>query len=510
MHRIRFEKVTFGYTDLLFENVSFSIGFQDRVGIVGNNGTGKSTLLQCIAGLIEPQDGRIFCPKGLRFSFIEQSIPKQLFDRCLYDVISDAIPLEDKNLMAWKVDITLDTFKVTQNIRQKPVKELSGGWQRLALIARTVLSQPDILLFDEPTNHLDISKIMLLEQWLNEQVYDIPLIAVSHDRSFLANCTSKTLFLRCAEVLTYDYSYERAVQLLNEDDNASEAKRAKELKEMNRLRRSAHELRQIGVNNYSTAALKKSSQIAKRAESIETKLTTVHVEEKRSIKLSNGGMLTKQLVELSHVDVIAPDGVLLFNIHQLTILQGERLVIFGPNGCGKSQLLKLIHHSCQDITEARTRGIAITPTIKPGYIDQHMSHLPLKMPLHEYINDALSFGVQKTTSVLVGAGFPISLQRTQLGLLSQGQRSRIAFLALHFIQPNFYIMDEPTNHLDIAGQEQLAFEIVDKGAASIIVSHDRTFTTAVGTKFFMVKGKQLVQIDSPKDYYDEMMTSNVF
>lgn len=492
MPSIRFEKVAFGYTDILFNNVTLSINDHDRIGIVGNNGTGKSTLLKCIAGLIEPQEGRIFCPKGVKFGFIEQDIPQNLQDMNLYDVISDAIPTYDKNHMAWKIDLTLDTFKTPQTIRDKSIKELSGGWQRLALIARIVLSQPDMLLLDEPTNHLDVAKIVLLEQWLNEQVYDIPLICISHDRSFLANCTNKTLFLRGTEIREYNYSYEQAVNLLNEDDNAAIARRAKELKEINRLKRSAHELRQIGVNNYSAAALKKSVQIAKRAEGIETQLCNVPVEEKRAIKLSHSNIYAKKLIGLNNLDITAPDGTLLFSIPQLDIMHGDRLIIFGANGSGKSQFLKYLHAACNNIEESRLKGTTITPTLKLGYVDQHMSHLPLDKNLHDYFNHELAIDNQRTTSILVGAGFPISMQRTKLGVLSHGQRARVAFLALHIMQPNFYIMDEPTNHLDIAGQEELESEILEHEAASVIVSHDRLFTKNIGTKFFAIKNRKLI------------------
>lgn len=505
MSHVQFEKVAFGYTQLLFQNVSFTINGRDRIGIIGNNGSGKSTLLQCIAGIIEPQAGRITSPKGLKFGFIEQDIPKQLYDMSLCEVMHDAIPNYDKNHMAWKVDLTLDIFKAPALIRKKSIRELSGGWQRLALLARVVLSNPDILLLDEPTNHLDVAKIMVLEQWLNEQVNDIPMISISHDRNFLATCTNKTFFLRGTEVREYRYSYEQAKFLLKEDDEALAARRSKEIKEMNRLKRSAHELRQIGVNNYSASALKKSVQIAKRAEGIETQLTHVHNEEKRAIKLSNSGIQAKKLVEITNLDISAPDKTLLFHIHQLDIMQGDRLIVFGLNGSGKSQFLNHLYQANKTREDAKLNGIIITPTVKLAYIDQHLSHLPLAMNIHDYFNHELSLGDQKTTTALVNAGFPMSMHRTILTSLSHGQRTRIAFLMLHLMQPNFYVMDEPTNHLDIAGQEQLETEILEQGASSIIVSHDRVFTQAIGTKFYVIENKKLQQIDSPELYYKQVL-----
>ncbi len=504
--QIHFEKIAFGYSEILFKDVTLTIRNNDRIGIVGNNGSGKSTLLKCIAGLIEPLEGRISSPKGSQFGVMEQDMPEKFNDMNLHDVISEAIPVEEKGYMLWKVDATLDTFKAPNAIRRKPVKELSGGWQRLALIARLVLSNPDVLLLDEPTNHLDIAKILVLEQWLNEQVYDIPLISISHDRSFLANCTHKTFFLRGTEIREYSYSYNRAKDLLAEDDNASVARRTRELKEINRLKRSAHELRQIGVNNYSDAALKKSVQIAKRAAGIETQLTNIHCETKRSIKLSNRGIKTNKLIELKDITIRSPDGAILFCIDQLYITQGERLIIFGTNGSGKSQFLKFLQKAISDVEIARTNGAIITPSVKLGYIDQHLSHLPLDKTLHDYFNEEIPLGDQKITSTLVGAGFPVSIQRTKLRLLSHGQRARVAFLMLHLIQPNLYVMDEPTNHLDIAGQEQLEAEILEQEATTIIVSHDRFFTQNIGTKFYAIRNKKLIMIDSPEIFYKQIMS----
>ena len=505
MTQIMLDNVSFGYSTTLFENVNLTITENDRIGIVGDNGTGKSTLMQCIAGLIEPSAGRIVCPKGTRFGFIEQDVPDSLKDMSLYEVISAVIPKADRDINSWKVDVALDVFKAPENIRQRPIKELSGGWQRLALIARTGISEPDVLLLDEPTNHLDVAKILVLEQWLNEQVRGIPLVVVSHDRNFLANCTEKTVFVRGTKVRKYDYSYAIARDLLSEDDRAAASQREKEEKEINRLKRSAHELRQVGVNNYSDAALKKSVQIAKRAELIETDLTQVHVESKRDIKLGNSGIQAKRVLGIKNVTIKTPDGTPLFLIEQLDIAQGERVVILGPNGSGKTQLLQHLYRAFKDIEKAKAEGISITPSAKLGFMDQHLAHLPLQAELRDYVSREFSLDNQRTTTALINAGFPVLSHKTKIGKLSHGQRARVALLGLHLTSPNFYIMDEPTNHLDIAGQEQLENEIIEHGASSILVSHDRKFVENVGTKFYVINKGKLIPIDTPNMYYGALL-----
>lgn len=507
MTTIRLEKISYGYTQPLFKGISLSINKHDRIGIVGNNGSGKSSLLQCIGGILEPQEGRVLYPKGLKLGFIEQEVPKHLLEKTFYDVLTEAIPIEERSYSSWRVDNTLDSFQTPNSLRQKPIKALSGGWQRLALIARLVLSNPDVLLLDEPTNHLDISKIISLETWLNEQVYDIPLITISHDREFLDHCTNKTLFLRGQILHEYNYAYTRAVTLLQQDDLSSSAQREKELKEIARLKRSAHDLRQIGVNNYSAAALKKSIQIAKRAESIETKLTHTHTEEKRLIKINHSDIQNKRLIGLKNITICAPDGSKLFYIKELNIMTGDRLVIFGENGSGKSQFLNYlnaIHLKSLKTDKNNNEEIHIAPTIKLAYIDQHASHLITNESLHDYFNQVLCLGNQTTTSTLIAAGFPIAMQNTKLSSLSQGQRIRAAFLLLNLIKPNFCVLDEPTNHLDIAGQEQLQSALIEENATLVTVSHDRAFTKSVGTKFYQIKEGCLIEIASPEIFYNSL------
>ena len=137
MTQIRLEKVSYGHTEPLFEDVSLSISTQDRIGIVGDNGSGKSTFMQCIAGQITDYKGTISKPKKFKFSYIEQDIPDDIQNETLHDVIASNIPADERDYNLWKVDMALDLFKAPGNIRNKPIHQLSGGWQRLALIARS-------------------------------------------------------------------------------------------------------------------------------------------------------------------------------------------------------------------------------------------------------------------------------------------------------------------------------------------------------------------------------------
>lgn len=505
MSYVRLDRVSVSYARPLLQDVSASINDGDRIGIVGINGSGKSTLLKCIVGDIEPSEGRVFRSGGVRFGVMEQDIPDLLRRKTLYEVVSAALPEADRDTNNWKVDMALDTLQVPLAYRNRPIDELSGGWQRLALIARLGVSEPDLMVLDEPTNHLDAEKMFVLERWLTDLFGSTPLLAVSHDRAFLAHCTNKTMFLRGGRLVTYPHSYERARQLLQDDERTVASQRARELKELDRLQRSAHELRQIGINNRSDAALRKSAQIARRARAIETDLPPQSDEGEREIRLDAGNIRAKRLVAIRKATVRTPDGRPLFSIDRLDIQQGDRVVLLGRNGCGKSRFLNWIADAFAHTEDSGDATITVTPTAILGRIDQHLTHLPVDKSLRDYAASALALDDTRSTGALVNAGFPLALHQTPLRLLSHGQRTRMALLALRHARPNFYLMDEPTNHLDIDGQEQLESEIREVGATSIVVSHDRAFVKGVGTRFLMVADGRLQPIDAPETYYELLL-----
>jgi ATPase subunit of ABC transporter with duplicated ATPase domains len=492
MATISLENVGIVHPQVLFRGLTFAIGGRDRLGLVGNNGAGKSTLLRCLAGEVEPGEGAIRRSKG---------VPTTLLDLTLEDAIRRAIPAEQRAEREWRVGLALDALGAPEDIRDRPVRALSGGWQRLALLARTWVNEPDILLLDEPTNHLDLSKILALETWLAEHAADIPIVVVSHDRRFLDACTDKTLFVRPTASPLYAYSYGRARELLAADDRALETRAAKELKEVDRLRRSAHELRQVGVNNRSDAALRTSIQIARRAEAAAAALPQTHVEKRRDIALANRGTHAKVLLSLRDVTVSAPDGARLFAIDKLEIAQRDRLVVLGRNGTGKSCFIGLVRSCIADEAAAAAAGVKVSPSVTIGYVDQLLSQLPGKQTLRGFISSTTAVGDQRATSLLAGAGFPVEAQVKPIASLSPGEAARLALLALRLAEPNFYLLDEPTNHLDIAGQERLEAEILSHEATCLLVSHDRQFVANIGTRFCVIERGRLFEIDSPEPFH---------
>src|SRR3984957_15228719 len=175
----------------LFQSLTMVIGDADRIGLVAANGGGKSTLLKCIAGALEPTTGDIIRSRGMRAGYVEQDVPANLLNLPLAEAIRRALPPAERDSEAWRVDVVLDEFGATPDLHDRPLHALSGGWQRLALIARTWVTEPDALLLDEATNHLDLAKIQMLERWLG--MCRVPMLIASHDRQFLDACTTRTL-----------------------------------------------------------------------------------------------------------------------------------------------------------------------------------------------------------------------------------------------------------------------------------------------------------------------------
>ena len=223
----------------LFQNLDLTIQATDRIGLIAGNGEGKTTLLRCLARLAEPAMGQITHRRGLRIGFVEQDVPANLLDLTMNEAVRRALPPAERETQSWKIGMTLDMLETPADMRERALSALSGGWQRLALIARVWVTDPDVLLLDEPTNHLDQQRLAVLEGWINHATEGVAMVIASHDRQFLDSCTNRTLFLRPDEQRLYAHPFSRARVLLGDDDAARKAKLAQDAKEGDRLRRGA-------------------------------------------------------------------------------------------------------------------------------------------------------------------------------------------------------------------------------------------------------------------------------
>ena len=489
-------------TNTLFDNLSLVIAEGDRAGLVAGNGNGKTTLLRCIAGTQELTHGEIVRSRGLRVGFVEQDVPARLLPLTLRDAVLDALPPDLRDTDSWRAEVVLDEFETPDDMREREVSRLSGGWQRLMLIARVWINEPDALLLDEPTNHLDLGKIVQLERWLKAATRNMPVIIASHDRGFLDATTNRTLFLRPGTSHYFALPFTRARAALAEADEAAAKQQERELKEAKQLRQQASKLTNIGINSGSDLLTLKAKYLKERAAKIEASAVQLHKERSGEIRLANTGTHAKVLVAIEDLTVRTPDGRALFSIGKLHLFQGDRVVLLGRNGAGKSQFMKLVTRAMEG--EA-IPGVRVTASLRLGATDQEMSQLPSSGTPFDFIA-GFNQGDQRTKALLAAAGFPVEKQGQSIARLSFGQRARLALLALRLSEPNFYLLDEPTNHVDIAGQEQLEAEILEHGASCILVSHDRSFVRNIGTRFFEISGTRLVERDDPEGFFAAMAT----
>jgi len=485
----------------LFANLSLTIGDADRVGLVAANGAGKTTLLRILAGEADPGSGDVVRSRGLTIGYVEQDVPAALRALSMTEAVAAALPAGQLQTEAWRAEVALDGFDTPAELRSRRASELSGGWQRIMLIARAWVAEPDLLLLDEPTNHLDLAKLFLLESWFNTTARGVPAVIASHDRQFLDAVTNRTLFLRPETSRFFALPYSAARQALDEADAADEAKLERDLKDARQLRKQAAKLTNIGINSGSDLLTVKAKQLKERAGKIEAASKAPHRERAGEIRLANSGTHAKVLLAFDDAAVATPDGRLLFKTGRLHVFQGDRIVLLGRNGAGKSQLVRLLHRAITGI--APVDGVKVAPSLALGFIDQDMRQLPADQT-PDAIVGRFGLGDHRTRALLAAAGFAIEKQARSVRELSFGQRARLGLLVLRLSEPNFYLMDEPTNHVDIPGREALESEIEQHGATAILVSHDRSFVRHVGTRYLQIVGRKLVEADGPEAFFTEM------
>ena len=486
----------------LFAGLSLSIAKGDRLGLVAANGRGKSSLLRIMAGAEEATSGTVTRARGLVTAFAPQDPPEHLLSLSLYEAVRDALDAEAAQAESWRIDVLLDDLAIDENLRDRPVSGLSGGWQRTMLLARAAVVEPDLLLLDEPTNHLDLERIALLERFLAALPRDCAVVAASHDRAFLDDVSTRTLFVRPEESADFALPYSLALQALEERDAARGRQFENDMRKVRALRQQAAKLRNIGINSGSDLLVVKTKQLSERADRLEEGARPAHKERSAgAIRLANSGTHAKALVTIRDTAITAPGGRLLFRTGQLWVENGDRIVVLGANGSGKTRLVERLREAL-DGTDPEIRGAA---GLKIGYSDQALSQVNAWPTPWDAVKTSSDVSDQLARTLLAGAGISSEAQAAPIARLSGGQRARLAMLLLRLAQPNFYLLDEPTNHLDIEGQDLLEHELVEHGAACLLVSHDRAFVRAVATRIWAIDNKRLVEVDDPDPVFDRLM-----
>ena len=502
------ERASFFYgSNRVFGGVTFLLD-DARTALVGENGTGKSTLLKCLTGELELNGGKVIRSRGLRVGSVPQDVPPRLAALAVRDVLHRSLDKVGLGDDYWRIDVLVDEIGIGPEILDKPFGTQSGGWQRLLLIAAAArLEEPDILILDEPTNHLDLGNINTLERWLTVE-FPVPMLIVSHDREFLNRVTERTLFLRSDGMHAFKTSFAQAREELLRRDAANAAQAKLEEKEIRRLEAAAARYKVWAVKNPDLN--KRKNAVETRISRIEKDRTQAYVARERRLELADGDIDARVALRIVGLTVTAPGtDRRLLAIDRLAIAAGDRIALLGVNGAGKSTLLSALSGAFDPELEHydSLSPVRFNPACRLVYFDQTMRDLPLDMSILDYVLEATDIGEKDAIRQLAGAGFPFRKIGEPIDILSHGERARLVFLKMKLLRPNLYLLDEPTNHLDIEGQEALEAELEQSDVSCLFVSHDRYFTRTVANRFLEIRKGRLIEIDDAESFFEQSEVS---
>ncbi len=527
---------TFGVETIL-SDVSFIINKGDRVGIIGVNGAGKTTLLNILSGNMPCDSGDFYMAPGFKAGYLRQSdmldSENTVYEEmlCIFDSLivmeqelaalsekiaslSDAGEDVEKllhqyddltelykagNGYGYKSEIAgiLNSLAFPPEYYDKKISMLSGGERTRLALAALLLKKPELLLLDEPTNHLDIDTLKWLEQYLKS--YSGTIVIISHDRYFLDQTANRIFELESRRLQCYEGNYTAFAQKKKDREAAALNKYDKQQKEIARQEEMIRRFKQHGTE-----------KLAKRAQSREKRLEHIEVLDRPvsrpgKIRFSfkegpQSGRDALEAVDISKVFGKGPNSRTLFEHVSFDIKRGERVCLVGPNGIGKTTLLRIIMSAAQ----AQAGHIKIGHNIIFGYYDQNQELIDCNNTVLNELHSAYRLYSETELRSLLGRFlFKNDDVFKTVGSLSGGEKARLSLLKLMISGANFLIMDEPTNHLDISSKELVEDALLDFPGTLLLVSHDRYFLNKVPTRIMELAPAGITSYLGSYDYYME-------
>lgn len=512
MNLISLENICKSYGEkVLFDNISLGINEGQKIGLIGINGAGKSTLLKLLAGLTTADSGNIITKNKLKVEYLaqntdfngENTVMEQIFkgDSPVIKLVREyetvinklshnaededaqkrltAISSEMDALNAWNLESEAKAILTKLGIVnfEEKVKNLSGGQKKRIAMAGALIAPSDLLVLDEPTNHIDDETVNWLETYLNGRKGSV--IMITHDRYFLDRVANEILELYKGKLYSYEGNYSKYLEAKLERLNIAEAA---EQKRQNLLRRELKWIKR-GAKARST---KQKARID-RFEELKDKKSDLSND---NVEISVGSTrLGKKIAELKHIKKSFDNKVLIEDFSYI-INREDRIGIIGPNGRGKTTLLKIISGK----TKPDNGTVDIGATVKLGYFSQEYEDLDGSMRVIDYIKETAEY-ISTAEGILISAAqmlekflFPGALQYTPIERLSGGEKRRLYLLKVLMEAPNVLLLDEPTNDLDIDTLNILEEYIEEFSGTVIAVSHDRYFLDKISNKIFAFEG----------------------
>jgi ATP-binding cassette subfamily F protein uup len=505
---VRLQQVELAFGDhVLLDKVDLDVQSGERLCVVGRNGEGKSTLLKIINREVTPDDGVVQYRDTLRVSALQQELPKSV-DESVYDVVADGIgdlgatlaryheetargaDADLKKLEAlqaqieaadgWRIQQKVDAMIQRLNLpAESRFNELSGGWQRRVMLARALVTDPELLILDEPTNHMDVETI----EWLEEQLkqFNGALVFISHDRAFVQSLATRIVDLDRGHLYNWVGDYRGFLEFREkrlEDEATQNALFDKRLAEEEKWIRQGIKARRTRNEGRVERLKEMRNQHKARRDRVGT----------ANISMTGTESSGKQVFELTDVNYAWKDVSQVKDFSTL-VMRGDRIGLVGPNGVGKSTLLKLLLNTLKP----QSGNIRTGTKLEVAYFDQSRNVLEEDKSIADNVADGKDHVIVNGQSrhVIGYLGdflFPPERARTPVKALSGGERNRV-MLAKLFLKPcNLLVMDEPTNDLDIETLELLEERLIDFDGTLLLVSHDRAFIDNVVTQLWVFDG----------------------
>ena len=524
----------------IFENISFELHSNERVGLIGQNGCGKTTLMKILMGIEDYHGGNISFRKGSRIGYLDQifKCPKDTtvieilempfenifniklelkrFEERLKNFSGEELESEMKNYgllmeefercggytMEININKVCNGLFIPDDFRNKLFEQLSGGEKTRVLLAKLLLENPDILLLDEPTNHLDIESIEWLEEFLLG--YNGTVLMVSHDRSFLDKVANKIIELEPTGAKIYDGNYSYYVE---EKQRRFELEYNAYINNQRKIERMEQQIERYRI----WGAMRDSEKMYKRAKELEKRLEKVEVVDRPTLadskirlsaeKVNRSG---KIVLNAENLEKSFPPKKLFSDI-SFTLFYQDKLCIMGENGGGKTTLLKIILGEI----EADSGSFTIGSNIKLGYLPQNVVFEDEDMTILDYFAAKHNISNSEARSELAKMLFIRDDVYKKIKSLSGGEKSRLKLCSLILDKVNFMILDEPTNHLDIDSREVLEETLSNFNGTILFVSHDRYFVQKVATKIMVLDKSKAKLYPVPYDEYLEIREKEI-
>ncbi len=532
---IDFKNISKHFADqIIFDDVTFRINAGERVGVVGPNGCGKSTLFGIIIGDVEADGGQVSLPKNLRIGYLRQHLPNDCTERKLIDFVADAVPelveiSEKLHTLEHRMEGSLSKEELNQALHehghlqtrfeqlggytmrsdaaaalsglgfseadfQKNLGEFSGGWQMRGALARVLISHPDVLLLDEPSNYLDIPAVEWLYRFL--QGFAGTLLLISHDRYLLKKLCRVTLEVNNALATRYpgDYDYYRRER--EHRQKSLEAAKLNQDKKREQMRQNINRFKAKA----SKAAQAKSWQ--KQLDRMEEIVLPADLKFSGKIRIPAAPPCGAEAARFDDVSFAYPGGGKVLENINLQIDAGDKIAFIGYNGAGKTTLLKLLTGNLR----ADSGRVVLGHNIVPGYQAQEFADiLPDDRSVYNVVREMVKSREQLSAlpGMLGSFGFGAGNMDKICGVLSGGEKIRLCFARIFVNPPNLLVLDEPTTHLDIAAREALQAALAQYKGTVCLVSHDIEFVREVATTVVAMRLQGIRKYFGDYEYYLE-------